>query len=134
MDGRTHSSKNWRLRMPVAAWLCIYKDGLIITNWSTRATAVPAGSDHYCHTECPSVLPKTSKSNDNHCRPWLWSGRVDHWWLVSFNDYFYQINLGIMMYVCKTITWPDKIPICFCVYFGFYSQFFSVGYVRFKET
>ena len=49
----------------------------------------PAGSDHYFHAEClsvrtrPSVLPKTSKSGDNHCRPRLWAGRVDHWWLLS---------------------------------------------------
>ena len=25
--------------------------------WSTRPTTVPAGSDHYFHTECPSVRP-----------------------------------------------------------------------------
>ena len=24
------------------------------------------------------VRPKTSKSSDNHCRPGLWAGRVDH--------------------------------------------------------
>ena len=26
-------------------------------NWSTRPTTVPAGSDHYFHTECPTVRP-----------------------------------------------------------------------------
>ena len=55
--------------------------------WSTRPTTIPAGSDHYFHTECPSVRtsvhPKTSKSSDNHCRPGLGAGRVDHWWLLS---------------------------------------------------
>ena len=29
-------------------------------------------------TQCPFVRPKTSKSSDNHCRPELWAGRVDH--------------------------------------------------------
>ena len=48
--------------------------------WSTRPTAVPAGSNHYFHTDCPYVRPKTSKSSYNHCRPGLWVGRVDHWW------------------------------------------------------
>ena len=47
--------------------------------WSTK----PTGSDHYFHTECPSVRPyvrpKNSKSSDNHCRPGLWADRVDHW-------------------------------------------------------
>ena len=28
------------------------------------------------------VRPKTSKSSDNHVRPGLWAGRVDHWWLL----------------------------------------------------
>ena len=51
--------------------------------WSTRPTTVPAGSDHYFYTECPSVRPKTSKSRGNHGRPGLWAGRVDHWWLLS---------------------------------------------------
>ena len=31
----------------------------------------------------PSVRPITSKSSDNHCKPGLWAGRVDHWWLLS---------------------------------------------------
>ena len=39
--------------------------------------------DHYFHAYCPSVCPKTSKSSNNHCRPGLWAGRVDHWWLLS---------------------------------------------------
>ena len=55
---------------------------LLKLNWSKRPTTVPASSDHYFHTECPSVRPKTSKSSDNHCRPGLWAGRVDHWWLL----------------------------------------------------
>ena len=54
--------------------------------WSTRPTTVPAGSDHYFHTECPFVRPKTSKSNNNHCRPGPWAGQVDHWWLLSCID------------------------------------------------
>ena len=57
--------------------------------WSTRPTTAPAGSDHYFHSECPSVRPKTSKSSDNHCRPGLCSGRVDHWWLLSCILYFF---------------------------------------------
>ena len=48
-----------------------------------------AGCDHYFHTDCPYVRtylrPETSKSSDNHCRPGLWGGRVDHWWLLSCN-------------------------------------------------
>ena len=61
--------------------------------WSTRPTTVPAGSDHYFHAECPSVHPKTSKSRHNHCRPRLWAGRVDHWWLLSFSymSIFYDV-------------------------------------------
>ena len=29
-------------------------------------------------TRCPYVRHKTSKSSDNHCRPELWAGQVDH--------------------------------------------------------
>ena len=62
--------------------------------WSTRPTTIPAGSDHYFHTYCPSV-PKVQNQDywffnnhcDNHCRPGLWAGRVDHWWLLS--DFWY---------------------------------------------
>ena len=57
--------------------------------WSTRPTTVIAGSDHYFHTECQSVCPKTWKSSDNHCRPGLWAGRVDHWWLQSCSFYIH---------------------------------------------
>ena len=56
---------------------------LHINSWSRRPTTVPAGSDHYFYTECPYVRPKISKSGDNHCRPGLWAGREDHWWLLS---------------------------------------------------
>ena len=31
-------------------------------SWSTRPTTVPDGSDHYFHTECPSVLPSVLPS------------------------------------------------------------------------
>ena len=31
------------------------------TSWSTRPTTVPAGSDHYFHTCCPSVRPSGTK-------------------------------------------------------------------------
>ena len=61
--------------------------------WSTRPTTVPAGSDHYFHTACPSVRPKTSESSDNHCRPGLWAGRVDHWWLLSCTSNFLKFLL-----------------------------------------
>ena len=27
-----------------------------VSFWSARPTTVPAGSDHYFHTECPSVI------------------------------------------------------------------------------
>ena len=37
----------------------------------------------FCPSVYPSVRPKISKSSDNHCRPGLWAGRVDHWWLLS---------------------------------------------------
>ena len=36
----------------------------------------------------PSARPKTSKSSDNHCQPGLWTGRVDHWWLLYCIIYF----------------------------------------------
>ena len=42
----------------------------------------------------PSVRPKTLKSSDNHCRPGLWAGRVDHWWLLSCSWYFLPIWLS----------------------------------------
>ena len=59
--------------------------------WSTRPTRVPAGNDNYFHTDCISVRPKTSKSYDNHCRPGLWGGRVDHWWLLPCDHYFHKM-------------------------------------------
>ena len=62
-----------------------------MTYWSTRPTTVPAGSDHYFHTECPSVHPKTSKSSDNHCLSGLWAGQVDHWWLLSCSSRIFNI-------------------------------------------
>ena len=52
----------------------INKTGVI--NDPLGQPTVPAGSDHYFHTECPSV--PNSNSSDNHCRPGLWAGRVDH--------------------------------------------------------
>ena len=64
-------------------------------NWSTRPTTAPAGSDHYFHTLCPSARSKTSKSSDNHYRPGLWAGRVDHWWLLSCNFYL-LLNISII--------------------------------------
>ena len=63
--------------------------------WSTKPTTVPAGSDHY-FTECPSVRPKTSKSSDNHCRPGLWAGQVDHWWLLSCG-YSFKCSRGTFL-------------------------------------
>ena len=67
---------------------------ILFQYWSTRPTTVPAGSDHYFHTECPSVRPKTSKSSYNHCRQGLWAGRVDHWWLLSCFYLFYSLGLS----------------------------------------
>ena len=56
-------------------------------------------------TQCPSVYPsvrpyvcpKTSKSSDNHCRPGLWAGRVDHWWLLSCSSCF-QTRSSVLSY------------------------------------
>ena len=69
---------------------------IYISNWSTRPTTVPAlvitiftqsVRQSVRTSVLPSVRPyirsKTSKSSDNHCRPGLWAGRVDHWWLLS---------------------------------------------------
>ena len=73
-------------------------------NWSTRPTTVPASSDHYFHTECPSVRPKTSKSSYNHCRPGLWAGRVDHWLL--------SCNLILILFSFLTWTILDVSVLC----------------------
>ena len=35
-----------------------------IEYWSTRPITVPAGSDHYFHTECPSVRPSVRPSQN----------------------------------------------------------------------
>ena len=45
-----------------------------------------------------SVRPKTSKSNENHCRSGLWAGRVDHWWhtcfvFITLTRYSLQVEL-----------------------------------------
>ena len=38
----------------------------------------------FTHVVRPSVRPSVRPySRDNHCRPGLWAGQVDHWWLVS---------------------------------------------------
>ena len=50
--------------------------------WSTRPTTVPGSSDHYFHTECLYIRPSVPKLQIS-CRPGLWNGRVDHWWLLS---------------------------------------------------
>ena len=47
--------------------------------WSTMPVVITI----FTQSVPPSVRPKTSKSSDNHCRPGLWAGRVDHWWLLS---------------------------------------------------
>ena len=47
----------------------------IVRYCSTRPTTVPAGSDHYFHTCWPAG---TKLKNQNHCRPGLWAGQVDH--------------------------------------------------------
>ena len=89
---RTESHVTWSLRN-FDSQLGVLPTLFTITFfWSTRPTTVPAASDHYFHTECPSVRPKTSESSDNPCRPGLWAGRVDHWWLQSCL-YFFHMRL-----------------------------------------
>ena len=34
-----------------------------------------------------SVRPRNSKSSENHCRPGLWAGRLDHWWPLPCMSY-----------------------------------------------
>ena len=48
----------YRIKMTFGSFHFLF---FIYFSWSTRPTTVPAGSDHYFHTECPSVLPYIPK-------------------------------------------------------------------------
>ena len=79
----------------------------IFSYWSTRPTTTiyfntdrPYVSKYVRPSVGPyvrtSVRPKTSKSNDNHCRSGLWACRVDPWWLLScssFISFYFEFDL-----------------------------------------
>ena len=95
------------------------------SNWSTRPTTVPAGSDHYFHTVRlsirlsirPYIRHKTSKSSDNHCLLGLWAGQVDHWWLLSC-DHYIHVCCTLILTIhnqakhpninCRQVGWPSR--------------------------
>ena len=119
--------------------------------WSTRPTTVSAGSDHYFHTCCPSVRPgrhKTSKSSDNHCRPGLWAGQVDHSWLLScinlYSSKCFQlgnININERLKNCpkyivlKNFEWSEVLSIFLLqLHMWEYVMFCSSAYKSYVQT
>ena len=63
-----------------------------------RPQSRPVVINIFAHVVRPSVHPKTSKSSENYCRPGLWAGRVDHWWLLSC--YYYT-------WMCVEFSWGE---------------------------
>ena len=45
---------------------------------STDPQSRPVVITIFTQVVCPSVCPKISRSNENHCRQGLWAGQVDH--------------------------------------------------------
>ena len=68
----------------------------------------------FCPSVRSSVRPKISKSSDNHCRPDLWAGRVDHWWLLSsfffsfspvrFSSFFFTRSLPVLFLLASKLS------------------------------
>ena len=63
----------------------------LLYSWSTRPTTVPVCSDHYFHTECPSVLLSVPELQN---QAKITAGQVDcvlAEWIILPDVYYFQL-------------------------------------------